>query len=230
MKILAIETSMGRTSVALSVGGAEGRARMLVKHLLPDVAQAEGLIPLIGALMAEAGLSFHALDRIAVCVGPGGFSGIRTGIAAARGIGMAASVPVTGATSFQIMAASFRKSHGGASPLETFGLAAPAGSNAVYCQIVKGQGEAPIYALSHGEAASFFAGKTPLVAGPAAASLETVGGLRIPIAAPDLMPEAETLCEIAPGLDPERHTPSPYYVRPADAKPQTGYAVERKPE
>ena len=74
--------------------------------------------------MAHAGIEFSSLGRIAVCVGPGGFSGIRTGVAAARGIGLAAGVPVAGATSFQIMAAAFESE--GEAP-EVYGIAAPAG-------------------------------------------------------------------------------------------------------
>ena len=80
---------------------------MLVRRLPEGKPQAEGLIPLIGELMAAAGMAFPSLDRIAVSIGPGGFSGIRTGVAAARGLGLAAGVPVVGATSFKIMAAAF---------------------------------------------------------------------------------------------------------------------------
>ncbi len=105
MKILAIETSMGRTSVALKRPGEP----MLAKRIPSGRGQAEQLIPLIGALMEEANLPFASLTRVAVCIGPGGFSGIRTGVAAARGIGLAARIPVVGATSFRIMAAAFEE-------------------------------------------------------------------------------------------------------------------------
>ena len=54
MKILAIETSMGRTSVALKRPGEP----MLAKRIAPGRGQAEQLIPLIGALMDEANLPF----------------------------------------------------------------------------------------------------------------------------------------------------------------------------
>ena len=103
MKILAIETSMGRSSVAVTTGSSDEPVRVAWLHA--GEPQAEKLVPLIGELMAKAALSFHALDLIAVCVGPGGFSGIRTGVAAARGIALAANVPIVGTTSFRIMAA-----------------------------------------------------------------------------------------------------------------------------
>ena len=220
VKILAIETSMGRTSVALARPGEP----VLVKRIESGRGQAEQLIPLIGSLMAEGAVSFETLNRVAVCIGPGGFSGIRTGVAAGRGIGLAARLPVVGATSFRIMAAAFEKA---AKAPETYGLAAPAGMNAVYCQIVA-RGGAPvtdIMALPQSECGSFFDGKAEVLAGPAAAALLDAGFVSLPVTAPDLYPDAVTLAELAPSLDPERDSPSPYYVREADAKPQTKHVI-----
>lgn len=219
MTILAIETSMGRTSVALARPGDP----VLAKRIEQGRGQAEQLVPLIGALMEEAGVAFAALSRIAVSVGPGGFSGIRTGVAAARGIGLAARIPVVGATSFAIMAAAFER---GDAP-ETYGLAAPAGMNAVYCQILA-RGTKPltgIVALPQSECGAFFEGKARVLAGPAAAALNEGGFVRLPVVAPELRPDAVTLAELAANLDPESDLPSPYYVRDADARPQTHHAI-----
>ena len=121
---------MGQTSVALATG--QFGDQFLVKRLPKGELQAEKLIPLVGELMAAGELRFKDLDRVAVCIGPGGFSGIRAGVAAARGIGLAARLPVVGATSFQIMAAAFRQRQ---RPVQAFGIAAPAGATMVYCQI-----------------------------------------------------------------------------------------------
>ncbi len=216
---------MGRTSAALTAGR-EGE-RTLVRRLEAGEPQAEGLIPLIGELMADAGIAFASLDRIAVCIGPGGFSGIRTGVAAARGIGLAAGIPAVGATSFKIMAAAFERE--GETP-HTYGIAAPAGLSAVFCQILE-RGGIPvteILALSHSETAAFFEGRAEVLAGPAAGPLSESGYVSLPVRSTSLMPDAETLAQIAPGLDPSRDVPSPYYVRPADARPQTGHIIPRK--
>ena len=168
------------------------------------------------------------MNRVAVCIGPGGFSGIRTGVAAGRGIGLAARIPVVGATSFRIMAAAFEKA---AEVPETYGLAAPAGMNAIYCQIVA-RGGTPvtnIMALPQSECGAFFEGKAEVLAGPAAAALSEAGFVSLPVTAPDLYPDAVTLAELATSLDPERDAPSPYYVREADAKPQTKHVIALKP-
>jgi tRNA threonylcarbamoyladenosine biosynthesis protein TsaB len=215
---------MGRTSVALSKR--EPGEAMPVRWLEAGEPQAEGLIPLIGDLIDDAGISFPALDRIAVCVGPGGFSGIRSGVAAARGIGLAARVPVVGTTSFNLLAAAFEKK--GETPA-VYGLAAPAGLSAVFCQIMR-RGGVPlteIVALPQSETASFFE-RAEILAGPAACALSEGGYVSLPVCGAYLVPDAAVLAEIAPSLDPIRNGPSPYYVRPADARPQTGHVIARQ--
>src|SRR5579862_6116166 len=68
--------------------------------------QAERLMPLIAETLKEAGLSPGELDLIAVTTGPGGFTGIRIGLAAARGLALAAGVPAAGVSNFAACAAS----------------------------------------------------------------------------------------------------------------------------
>lgn len=67
--------------------------------------QAEALLPMIDAAMHEAGVGPAALDLVAVTTGPGSFTGIRLGLAAARGIALAADRPLIGVTSFAAAAA-----------------------------------------------------------------------------------------------------------------------------
>lgn len=66
--------------------------------------QAAALMPMIERVMARAGIGYASLARIAVAVGPGGFTGLRVAIATARGLGLAAGVPVVGISSFQAAA------------------------------------------------------------------------------------------------------------------------------
>lgn len=67
--------------------------------------QAAALLPMIEAVLAAAALTVPALDLIAVTVGPGAFTGLRIGIAAARGLALAGGVPAVGVTSFAAVAA-----------------------------------------------------------------------------------------------------------------------------
>lgn len=66
--------------------------------------QAEALLPMIEAVLAGARLNVEALDLIAVTVGPGSFTGVRTGLATARGLALARGLPLIGVTCFEVVA------------------------------------------------------------------------------------------------------------------------------
>ena len=63
------------------------------------------LLPMIERVMAAGGIDLRQVERIAVTVGPGGFTGLRIGLATARGLGLAIGCPVIGLSSFQVAAA-----------------------------------------------------------------------------------------------------------------------------
>ena len=58
--------------------------------------QAARLLPAIAAVLGEAGVERRELSLIAVTVGPGSFTGVRVGLAAARGLAVALGVPLAG--------------------------------------------------------------------------------------------------------------------------------------
>lgn len=98
--ILALDSSGAACSAAL------WRREGVVAHRYRAMARghAEALMPMLVETMAEAGEAFSALTAVAATVGPGAFTGIRIGLAAARGIGLAAGVPVIGVTTFAAVA------------------------------------------------------------------------------------------------------------------------------
>ena len=101
MRTLAFDTTLGACSVAVLEDGrvaARGHATLKRGH-------AEALLPMIQAAMRSAELDYRDLDLLAVTVGPGTFTGLRIGLATARGLAMAAALPLTGLTSLQVLAA-----------------------------------------------------------------------------------------------------------------------------
>ncbi len=67
--------------------------------------QSERLVPIIEAVMAEAGIAYAELDAIAVTLGPGGFTGVRIGLATARALALACDRPLIGLSNFEAVAA-----------------------------------------------------------------------------------------------------------------------------
>lgn len=101
MEILALETATPAGSVALARGGEVVAARAGD----PSRPHATRLPGDLLALVDEAGQTIRDLDRLAVCLGPGGFTGLRIGIAAVQGLAMATGLPVTGVSAFDALAA-----------------------------------------------------------------------------------------------------------------------------
>ncbi len=92
-----------------------------------DRGHAEALFPMIDETLAEAGASFTDLTRIAVCTGPGSFTGIRVGVAAARGLALGLGIPAVGVTRFEALLAA-------AAPAGTSTVVVPGRGGAAYLQ------------------------------------------------------------------------------------------------
>lgn len=99
MITLGIDTATSACACAVW-SAAEGRI-IAVQAEAMTRGQAERLIPLVQETLAAAGVGFAAIDRYAVVVGPGTFTGLRIGLAAARGLALAADKPLLGVTSLE---------------------------------------------------------------------------------------------------------------------------------
>ncbi|MBE0531054.1 MAG: tRNA (adenosine(37)-N6)-threonylcarbamoyltransferase complex dimerization subunit type 1 TsaB, partial [Rhodospirillales bacterium] len=101
MKLLALDTATAACSVAVWVDGT-----IRAQCLRPMArGQSEALMPMVVAALAEAGLAFADLDAVAATVGPGAFTGLRIGLAAARAMALAAGLPCLGVTTLEAVAA-----------------------------------------------------------------------------------------------------------------------------
>jgi tRNA threonylcarbamoyladenosine biosynthesis protein TsaB len=100
VKLLALDTALAACSVAL----VEDDRVLAAQSVVMGRGQAEALMPMVRDCMAAARLDFAALDLLAVTVGPGSFTGLRTGIAAARGLALALGRPLVGVTTLEVLA------------------------------------------------------------------------------------------------------------------------------
>ena len=101
MRVLAFDTALAACSAAVL---ADDRV-LAERHRPMPRGQAEQLMPMIESVRDEAGLTLADLDLICVTIGPGTFTGVRIGIAAARGLALATGAPVLGQTTCEAVAA-----------------------------------------------------------------------------------------------------------------------------
>lgn len=100
MRILAFDTSSSISAVSVVDGD-----RVLAEDDAPSAAlHGETLVPRIRAAMQRAGLAYTDLDLVAVGVGPGSFTGLRVGLATAKGLALAAGVALRGVDSLAALA------------------------------------------------------------------------------------------------------------------------------
>lgn len=99
MPILALETSTELGTCALLLGD-----QCLERTCPPGRPHSETLLPLIRALLADAGLTFSQLEGIAFGVGPGAFTGLRVACGVAQGLAVAADLPLVPVCSLENLA------------------------------------------------------------------------------------------------------------------------------
>ena len=106
-RILAIDTSTAWCSVALSLGD----ETPIFRHELVSAGASQLVLPWVQALLQQANMKLNELDAIAVGIGPGAFTGVRLGVAAAQGLGISCDLPIVPVTSVDAIAAQLSKRH-----------------------------------------------------------------------------------------------------------------------
>jgi tRNA threonylcarbamoyladenosine biosynthesis protein TsaB len=127
VKILAIDTALAACSLAIV---ADGRP-LVVESREIGRGQAEILMPMVKAALTRAAIAVADLDLIAVTVGPGTFTGVRVGLACARGLALVNGRKVAGVTTLAAIAAGIPQNVRSG---ESIVIAIDAGRNEVYTQ------------------------------------------------------------------------------------------------
>jgi tRNA threonylcarbamoyl adenosine modification protein YeaZ len=109
MRILAIDTALPAVSVCVMDSDVDEPLALAQVEMARG--HAEALLPLVEKLMGQVEGGFSGLDRVAAAVGPGSFTGIRVGLAAARAIGLARKIPVVGVSTLAAFAAPLIANH-----------------------------------------------------------------------------------------------------------------------
>lgn len=204
---LVIDTATASCSVALVEAG---EVRQATRELVGR-GHAERLVPMVEALLAEAGGVVP--DAILVDCGPGSFTGVRVGLAAAIGMGLGWGVPVKGCSSMALVAARYFAGH---PAMEACAVALTGGHGELFVQRFAARPFAAIDALVSlvpVEAAAYV-GALPVVGSGAPALIAARGSGEAHEALPEaadaaLLPDAFRTLE-----------PKPIYGRPPDAKPK----------
>jgi tRNA threonylcarbamoyl adenosine modification protein YeaZ len=98
--ILAFDTAAAHCAAALVQGDA-----VLARRDEPMArGQAERLLPMLEELLAEAARGWADVQALAVCTGPGNFTGLRLAVAAARGLALGLGIPAIGVSRFEALA------------------------------------------------------------------------------------------------------------------------------
>ena len=217
MLILAIDTALD--ACAAAVLDTEAGKLIAQESQAMKRGHAEALMPLIGRVIAASGTAFTKLDRIAVTTGPGSFTGLRVGLSAARGIALAANIPVVGVTTLTAYAAPI-VSRNAEHPVVS---AIDARHDHVYLQVVSGNGSALVRprVAPMAEALDTSRFGTPVLVGNAAG---IIADRWPPHAAPPFKVDMQPAPDISwvgwlgAAVSPNTAPARPFYLRAPDAK------------
>ncbi len=193
--LLAIDTTGPRLALGLEVAG---RVHLHGEDMATG--QAERFFPALEALLAQAGVTYADLGRIAVTTGPGSFTGLRIGLSAARGLGLSLGIPVLGIPTLLAISLS--------------------GDGATAVKLDARRQEAYFQRFA---APGLPASEPRLLPITEARARIEPGDMVLTTPFADL----ELLLEFASTADPALWPPHAAYIRDADAKPQDRFRVAR---
>jgi tRNA threonylcarbamoyladenosine biosynthesis protein TsaB len=235
MALLAFDTCFGAVSVAVRYRAGNGDWIVREAYETRQTGHAERLMPMIAEVMSDAGLEFDAIERFAVTVGPGTFTGVRVGVSAAKAFALAAGRPVVGVSSLDVMAARGRHLLGARADGRTILVAVDARRGGVYCatqlDTPGASAEAPLL-LTIEEAAALALKRRAVVIGSGAPLIADHAARHDPGHTIDtdlttIEPHARYLAQLAADR-PASTTIAPLYLRSPDVRPQPG-PIARQP-
>jgi tRNA threonylcarbamoyl adenosine modification protein YeaZ/ribosomal-protein-alanine acetyltransferase len=206
MNLLCIDTALASCSACIY--DVSSKIVLSSEQQLMARGHAEALPPMVARVMANAGISFSDLSRIAVTTGPGTFTGIRVGLSFARALGLARGIKVLGLNTMVATKV--------AAAVQNCVVVHQAGMSGLFCFY----DTLEIEFLAPEEIVSRLR-RNQMVLGTGAATIITQSGRGDLKRSPQHdLPSAAGFAAYA-SIQPEpAHMPDPLYLREADAKPQ----------
>lgn len=229
MRVLAIDTALEACSACVvDVVGLEPAEVRSAESEPMTRGHAEALMPLLDRVVGAVEGGFGTLDRIAVTVGPGSFTGLRVGISAARAISLACDRPAVGITTLAAFAAPLISSESGS----IIAVAIDARHGSIYFQAFSADGRTLVSPriLPIRDAARQLGSGTVRIVGTGAALLAAearVVGLDVQDENVAHAPDIAWVARLGASASPDQALPKPFYLRPPDAKPQDHVHVPR---
>lgn len=229
MKILAIDTALPAVSACVLTEGATDPDAE--ETLGMERGHAEALIPLIERVMGRVEGGFASIDRVAVTVGPGSFTGLRVGIAAARAIALSWSIPAVGVSTLAALAAPLILGE----QAGTIVVAIDARHGHVYFAAFHADGHIFVTPRFAAKAEAIKAlGEGPLrLAGSGAPILAIEAwqqGITADIVGDRIAPDITYVARLGLLADPANAPPRPLYLKAPDAKPAAAPPLAAAPE
>lgn len=223
MNLLAIDTAARLCAACVyDMQTAQERGRMVLDL---GKGHAEHVMPVIQKALRQAGLGYDDLDAVAVSVGPGSFTGVRVGVAAARGLAVALGIPAVGVTTLEALVMEARASFAGRAVLSVLGR--PNALAMMYLDASASTRDGPRLA-SLEEAARIASSHQPVLVGEAAQTLSEFAGGSFDLGSQAATADISFYARLAASRPLTKEKPKPFYLRAADAKPQTGYALPHR--
>jgi tRNA threonylcarbamoyladenosine biosynthesis protein TsaB len=227
MRVLALDTALD--ACAAAVLDTERRDLVASETRPMTRGHAEALMPMVARVMDAARLEFAEIDRVAVTIGPGSFTGVRVGIAAARGIALAAGKPAIGLTTL----AAFTAPHVAAGFAGTVVSVIDARHGQVYMQVFGPGGRAVIAPRLAAVREAVEAARTrapALLTGSAAdlVAAEWPADDPPPQVLAASAPEIGWVARLGAAAQADRALPKPLYLRPPDARPEAAARIPHR--
>ena len=184
---------------------------------------AERLMPMVHDVMAKADVLYSDIGMIAVSIGPGSFTGVRTGVAAGKGFAQALNIPAIGISTLEAIAFEARQAHGN-HPLR---VVIDAKRGEVHTQDFASDGSADGVAILLSLEDAKVGRGLRILAGNGATLVESAAISVLPHASTASIAFFAQIAALRGPSDTSSLTIMPLYLRGADAKPQLGFALAR---